>query len=309
MYAPYDLPTINNIVGRFSPNWTTSVNTDQFNYWQRSLFQRAISKIDFNLSDNFNGQTMDFFKFALFSIGYLAVYEDIDFGGVVFQPCTLSGQNFFYQFNKVLINNPVYNDSGKELIIGEDVELIKLTPDYKGIFDIINRYAELLALLDSAINISIINLKVPDIFTAKNKASALALQKALDQINKGKPAVFIDKEITNDRTDKSEPWNIIDRGNVMSKYITTNQLIDQQTILNNFDSEIGITTVPYQKKERMVTNEADSREEDSTSRLTTWLNCLNESFKEVNKHFGVNWSCKEHKIETEPDQKEGEELE
>ena len=60
------------------------------------------------------------------------------------------------------------------------------------------------------------------------------------------------------------------------------------TILNQFDNEIGIPTVPYQKKERMVTSEADSKIIDATARSVVWRDCLVSCCKVINKMFGVD---------------------
>ena len=63
------------------------------------------------------------------------------------------------------------------------------------------------------------------------------------------------------------------------------QLRDLQTILNAFDNEVGIPTVPYQKAERMVTAEAESKEADAVSRITVWKKSLDASLVNVNKMF------------------------
>lgn len=60
------------------------------------------------------------------------------------------------------------------------------------------------------------------------------------------------------------------------------------TILNQFDNEIGIPTVPYQKKERMVTSEADSKIIDSTARSVVWRDCLVSCCKIIINMYGVN---------------------
>ena len=99
--------------------------------------------------------------------------------------------------------------------------------------------------------------------------------------------------VPNDPDDKKEPWQLWDR-HVKESYITTDLLRDFQTILNNYDCEIGIPTIPYEKKERMVTSEAESRQLDAISRSTVWLNTLNDSFSKVNAMFGTNMSAKLH---------------
>ena len=65
-------------------------------------------------------------------------------------------------------------------------------------------------------------------------------------------------------------------------------LSDAQTLLNQFDNEIGIPTLPAEKKERMITDEANARQADCSARITLWDECLRNSIKTVNKKFGLN---------------------
>ena len=61
---------------------------------------------------------------------------------------------------------------------------------------------------------------------------------------------------------------------------------DFQTILNNFDCEVGIPTIPYEKKERMVTSEAESRQIDATARSIIWFDELTRTMEICNDFLG-----------------------
>ena len=138
---------------------------------------------------------------------------------------------------------------------------------------------------------SIINNKFAFLLGAKNKAAAETLKKIFDKINAGEPAVIFDNNLLqNDPQDKEEPWNFLERTNLKQSYLTTDQLMDRQTILAAFDAEIGIQTLPYNKKERLVTAEAESRDMDSTARLEVWKASLESSLKLVNNMFDTNIS-------------------
>lgn len=279
---------INVMAGSTNPSMVKSYNNKTFAFWERALFQRACSTLDFTLPDEWSGSIRDFFYWSLFKFGYVAVSKNDKFG-LFFQPCTLNGFDFYYQPTEAIIANPLYNE---QLKIGSDCELIKLTPDYMGIWDIISYYAEKLSVMDNAINISIINSKLAYLIGARNKAAAEALKKAFDKINKGEPAVITDIKLLNDKQDKAEPWQFLQRDSLKNSYITTDLLQDFQTLLNNFDTEIGIPTVPYAKKERMVTSEAESRIVDSTSRVRVWYNTLTSSIDKVNQMYDTDISVK-----------------
>ena len=254
-----------------------SFNNKTFAYWERSLFQRACSVMEFDLPEDWDGSIRDFFYFCLFRYGFVAISKNDEYG-YFFQPCALNGFNFYYQPVEAIISNPKMQ---KTLQIGRDCELLKLTPDYMGIWDIICYYAEKLSVLDNAINMSLINNKFAFLLGARNKTAGEALKKMLDKINKGEPAVIYDLKLLNDPTDKEQPFQEWRRDDLKSSYLTTDQLKDFQTILNNFDTEVGIPTIPYEKKERMVTSEAESRIIDSTSRSIVWLETLLSSIDNI----------------------------
>lgn len=282
MYVPLNYNQLNIVESSYQPS-VVKTNSVAFAYWQRSLFQRACSVLEFTLPDDWTGKTRDFFYYCLFRFGYVAVFERPEFGRV-FQPATLNGINFYYQPTRALIANPAIPES-LDLEIGRECEILKLTPDYIGIWPIIDRYAQKLATLDGAIDMSIVNNKFAFILAAKNKAAAAALKKMLDKVNAGEPAVILDMKVLNDEVDKTEPWQSWMRDHLKENYLTTDQLKDQQTILNAFDSEIGIPTTPYQKQERMTDFESRSRSVDSKARMTVWLDTLNSSIAEVKKLY------------------------
>lgn len=277
MYFPLNYEKINIGAGTYNPSPVKAYNNITFNYWYRWLFQRATSVFDFTLPDEWQGKRKDFFLWCLFKYGFVAITYTEKFG-YIFHPCTLAGYDLYYQPVRAIITNPVYK---AELKIGEDCELLKMTPDYFGVVDIIAYYAEKLSTLDGAINMSLINNKFAFMLMAKNKPMAEALKKVMDKINKGEPTIIVDQKVFNDKVDGEEPWQFLERPNLKQSYITTEQLQDFNTILNNFDAEIGIPTIPYQKKERMVTSEAESRILDSSAKSIVWYECMESSIKTI----------------------------
>lgn len=288
-YKPLNYEQINNIEGFIQPSMLKYCNSVTYAYWQRSLFQRAISTIDFkNLPDTWKASVRDFFYWCIFAYGYVGVMNFEEFG-LSFQPGALNGFDFYYQPTEFIVANPKLKGSSGTFKIHENCEIIKLTPDYRGIWDIICYYAMLLSALDSGINMSIVNSKFAWLLGAKNKAAAESLKKAIDKINSGEPAVVLDSSLLQqDPQSKEEPWSFLERSNLKQSYLTTDQLMDRSTLLSSFDAEIGIRSLPYNKKERLVTAEAESREQDSTARLMVWKATLDSSLELVNSMFNTN---------------------
>lgn len=288
MYNPYKIADINKYYGSYTPSTHFVKNNQSFDFWVRALLQRACSTIIFdNLPENWNKTGVkDFFYYCLFNFGNIGVFN-IPEGGQVFSFGVPYGHNFFYQPTNYLVSNPALKNS-LDLKIGEDCALIKLTPDYMGIIDIIYYYARQLSEMTSNINISLINNKFAYMIFAKSKGASEALKKAMDKIDSGESCVFLDYYIKVNPDNPQEVFEVIDRPELKNSYILTDLLADLQTIINNFDAEIGIPSMPYQKKERLVTSEAESRIIDSTSRATVWIECIKESLIEVNKLFNLN---------------------
>lgn len=292
MYAPFNYDQINLMAAQYKPSTVKAYNNITFNFWERALFQRALSVIDITLPDDWStGGIDDFFYYVLFTLGYVAIFQTPEYG-TTFQPCGLSGYDFYYRPTNAIISNPALTAS-LDLKIGRDCAILKLTPDWMGIRDITQYYAEKLAYLDNAINMSLINNKYAFMLGAKNKGAGEALKKMLDLINEGQPAVIFDRKIADNAGEgDSSPFQVWDQGNLKEKYLTTDQLNDFRTIMHNFDTEVGIPSLPAEKKERMITDEAAALTADATSRSKIWLKSINSSAKEVNEMFGLNISAK-----------------
>ena len=191
----------------------------------------------------------------------------------------------YYQPTTAILQNPEM--AGRQLIIGKDCELLKLTPDYIGLCDIIDYYAEKLALIDTSINTSLVNSKLPFYLFADTKAAAESIKKMIDNANSGNTAIVANDVIKVQRPDGTD---LIQQLKLFSAndYISDKLLADHSTLLNNFDAEIGIPSVPFEKKERLVTAEADSRKIDSTARARVWIETLQNSCDIINKHYNLN---------------------
>ncbi|MBO7527428.1 MAG: hypothetical protein J6T74_05960 [Clostridia bacterium] len=275
------------------PNTYWKNKTLEYNYWFRSLLHKIDSSIIFKGLPV--GWNEDFFHFCLWCLGYVAVFKTerkdlLKFGenGIVFQPCTVSGRNFYYQPVKCSIANPYYEGV---LTIGKQCEVLKLTPDCfvrRGCLDIIDYYATKLAELSKSIDMGIINAKIPMILSAKNEAQANTLKKIYDKVQAGETLVIYKNLESDDgevipSKDPFETWN----QDFKQTYIVGQMLDDMQKILDSFYTEIGLP-VAIEKKERLVTSEADFASAQSQARLSCWVETLKESLEIINKHFNTS---------------------
>ena len=272
---PYDYEFINQYEGTRTP--TGEVEFDlTTNYFFRSLYQRALSVIQFDLPSEWNKR---YFKNVLFGCGYIGIVRTAKFG-VVPQIANLSGYGLYLQPTKLLIAQPFVQFEGE---IGDNCAVIKLTPDYKGITDIVEHYALQLSKCCTSINVSLVNSRLSLLAYAKTKQGAETLKVILEKISSGDPAVVVDKIVKGDNLDGTESI-FTTAFDPARNYITDKLLTDFTTILNSFDREIGIPVID-EKKERRIESEVSTIISDSGTRLETWKECLDESIEDCRKVF------------------------
>jgi hypothetical protein len=137
------------------------------------------------------------------------------------------------------------------------------------------------------IDVGILNAKMPFIVTAKNEAQNATVKKIYDKIQAGE-SLIVWKDIADGdeiipTKDPFESWI----NDYQKTYIVSNLLEDMQTILDSFYKEIGLP-VAIEKKERLITSEADFASAQSQARISCWMETLRESLEKVNRMFDLN---------------------
>lgn len=290
-YTPRGYEFINNYNGLYRPTNIHVHDNATFRYFERALYQRVLSRFKFEIPKEWDEE---YFKYVLFNIGYICILDD-DKYGVIPQFSTLEGYGIYYQPIRASVNTTLVRKDRME--IGKDCEIIKINPDYLGITDIIDIYAEKLALLDQGISMSIINNKLGYMVGVKNKAAGETFKKMFDQINEGNPAVVFDKYLVspNNSPDK-DPFYFVDR-NLAGNYITDKQLQDNRTIMAQFDTEIGLNNTNFEKKERLVVDEVNANNEEVLARATVWLETMKETMAKANSLFNINMNVEFRPLE------------
>jgi hypothetical protein len=251
-------------------------------YFWRSLYQRALSNFIFELPESWN---KGYFKNILFGLGYIGIVKTAQYG-IIPQLCTLTGYGLYLQPTTLLVAQPLVNFEGT---IGKDCEVIKLSPDYSGILDIIDHYADKLSTCWTSINVSLVNSRAGLIALPKNKNAAEAIKYIAERLSAGETLVCGDKILKED-IEGNEPI-VTYFSDPAKNYITDKLLSDFTSILNSFDREIGIPVID-EKKERRIQSEVSAIISDSGTRIDTWKESLDDSIKRVNDLFGLNISYK-----------------
>jgi hypothetical protein len=277
----YKFESINIYNGTRSPSGTVEYDLTTA-YFYRCLYQRVLSNLKFRIPETWN---KDYFKNVLFGFGFIGIVKTSKFG-VIPQICNPYGYGLFLQPTNLRVAQPLVTFDGT---IGVDCELIKITPDYLGICDIAEHYANKLSKCWTSIEVSLINSRVGMVALPKSKNASEALKYIVERLSAGEPLVCGDKILKEDLTE-GEPL-FMTFGEPAKNYITDKLLNDFTTILNSFDREVGIPIIDN-KKERMLSDEIPALLGDSSCRIETWKECLNDSIIKVNNLFDLNISFK-----------------
>lgn len=264
-------------------------------YWSRSLFQRLQALIDFkNLPDGSEdpqGSALqyawdkDAFKFGLFMLGYQIIFRSKSYG-IVPQPGTLTGFGLQYQPAGATVNTPYFQFT-RPLKLGAEASLIKLTPDYTGIFDIVTKYAAELKEIDTSIRSSARNSRMAYAMIASSDKSARTLKNVREKIINGDDVIIDEKILNRDKVNSDAlPWYQFDR-DLKNSYILGDLLNARRTTLVDFYREIGVRMLD-DKKERMLTAEVDAGNAETFIRSEVWIETLKESCEKTNTMFGTN---------------------
>lgn len=273
---------INMYNSQFSPSTVHVKNTALQHFFRRYLMQKAISVFKWNLPEDWN---RDYFLYVLYSWGFISVIET-DKYGVIPQAGSLYGYDIFYAPTNVIITNPLLRGT-LEPRIGKECTLFKLQPDYGGITDLVNYYADMMALCAETAGVNLLNSHLSYIFPAKDKASAESYKKLYDKVASGEPCVVIDKNLYTDSGE--QVWDTFQQ-NVGQNYITDKILADMRKIESMFDTDVGIPNANTDKRERLITDEVNANNIETITKCELWLESLKKSCTETNNMFGTTIS-------------------
>lgn len=256
-------------------------------YFERYLLQKAMSVFEFKVPEHWN---LNYFLYVLYCWGFIAVINTDAFG-IVPQACGLKGYNVMYQPTECTISNPLIRGGIQTPKIGKECSLIRLQPDYGGVMDIVQYYANLMAVAAETASTNIMLSKLSYVFGAKSKSFAETFKKVMDNVASGQPAVVTDPKLFT--PDGTPLWTTFSQ-NLKENYIASDVLSDLKKLEQAFCTEVGIPNSNTEKRERLISDEVNANNFETRSLATGWLRSLQEGIDMTNRLFGdiisVDWS-------------------
>ena len=284
--APVYYDHKNSYNSQISPSTVHVSNTGLQWYFRRYLLQKAINVFQWKLPKEW---AKNYFLYTLYCWGYIAIVET-DLYGVIPQGCSLAGYDVMYQPTKAIISNPLIKGILEPTIYNSDKKtaqcvVIKLMPDYGGLMDKINFYADMMALCAETAGTNLVNSKLSYVFAAEGKSEAESFKKLFDNFASGQPASFVDKQLYTE--DGAPKWTMFNQS-LRDTYIAGDILDDMREWEKKFCTDLGIPNSNTEKKERMITDEVASNNVEVKTWASGALESLQEGCKKARELFGIN---------------------
>lgn len=263
-------------------------------YYRQQLLLKVLGRLELQgLPDWWN---YDYIMTTLLIYGRIGIFKHPEHGVLALR-CGTAGQNVFYAPTEMIIENPVVTNVRRKLLNNlpysdkysksEYGVLVKLTWNRRGISEMLDRYAYLLSQCDASMAVNLMNTKTTLIYGAASKKEAAEYKAINDQINLGRPAVYV-----NDSLIKQNGKNLFITNPAKQNYISDQIMALKRSIINEFLTEIGINNANTDKKERLNGKEVDANNEEIETNVEHWLKTVNKGLELANRFFSMNMRFK-----------------
>jgi predicted nucleic acid-binding protein len=213
----------------------------------------------------------------LFDNGYCLFFED-KMNGKLCLPCTGVGkQNVYGDYLKYRATG--YNYS--EVVTAENSVLIENNkmrmPTQKAVIYFVSRLFELVRTMD----VNVRQLKLQTLFTATDK-NVLTVKKIIDEIDKNNWAIVTDTGLAVDEIVKAVQTGV--------KCLTPELTDRYNAVMNEALTYFGINNSNTDKRERLITDEANANNQFIDSCAEMFLESRVRACEEINKKFGLHVS-------------------
>lgn len=281
--APFFYDYTNTLNSSVQPANMHVLNNQTGRFYERYLLKKALSVFKWKLPEWWDE---NYFLYVLYCRGYVSVFDSKQFG-VIPQECGLQGYNVFFRPTHTIIANPLLPNITR-LEIGKECEVMQLQPDYMGVLDLCEHYAEKMALASSAINQNLWSTRIATVFFAESDAEQQSVKKAYDRMTSGDPMVVVRKNLRD--ADGNLKYEIFNR-DVKQSYVISDLIADLRKIEAEFDTRIGIPNANTDKRERLITDEVNANNVETTILSDLWMDSIQDAIKKINAHFGLSITC------------------
>ena len=258
-------------------------NETYFDYLNR-MKKICLSMFEWiNLPDTMNAR---YLEMCLYYNGQASLLYDEDYGFINTQAVDSGYINIYGLPTKINCFSYRYNKLRELYVAGSDLppeeECILVMNNYERIptGSTISLFAKRLADAQRVADTNI-NAQGTPILIATDQRQALTMKKMYEQYEGNTPVIYGDKNLTSPDTLKAIKTD--------APFVANDIMDYKREIWNEFLSFIGVNNLS-EKRERLITREADSNNELVNLNMQSYLIPRKQAAKEFNEKFGLNGS-------------------
>lgn len=211
----------------------------------------------------------------LFDNGYCLFFED-KANGKLCLPCYGQGNpNVYGDYLKYVATGFNYTKtvSAENAVIIENNKM--RMPTHKAVLYFVTRLYDLTRTMD----VNVKQLRLQSLFTATDR-NVLTVKKIIDEIDKNNWAIVTDSALNVDEIVKAVPTGV--------KCLTAELTDRYNAVMNEALTYFGINNSNTDKRERLITDEANANNQFIDSCAQMFLESRQRAAEEINKKFGLN---------------------